>query len=350
MATDAPQSELTPRILIVRLSAIGDVIHGMPLACALRERFPAAFLAWVVEERAAALLRGHDALDELITLPRGWLKSPRTVWRLRRRLRGLKFDTAIDAQGLTKAAIVAWLSGAGRRIGFGDPWGREFSPWLNTELVDTTAEHAVDRTLQLLLPLGIHSPAVRFRVPEHPADRAAAEETIRRGGLDGGFTLINPGAGWPSKLWPTDRYAAVAGHLGRNWGLPSLVIWAGQEERALAEQIVAGSAGHARLAPSTTLAQLAALARRCRLFIGSDTGPLHLAAAVGTPCVGLYGPWPAKRHGPYGPQHIALQKMFFEGPTRARRNAPPEFMQAIHVELVCGACDQILKRDGRYAA
>jgi ADP-heptose:LPS heptosyltransferase len=224
------------------------------------------------------------------------------------------------------------------------------SRWLNTELVDTTAEHAVDRTLQLLLPLGIGSPAIRFRVPEHPGDRAAVEETVHQGGLEGGFALINPGAGWPSKLWPADRYAAVASHLGRTWGLPSLVIWAGQKERALAEQIVAGSGGHAQLAPPTTLAQLAALARRCRLFLGSDTGPLHLAAAVGTPCVGLYGPWPAKRHGPYGPQHIALQELFFEGPTRARRNAPPKYMEAIRVELVCGACDQILRRDGRHAA
>jgi lipopolysaccharide heptosyltransferase I len=336
--------------LIVRLSAIGDVIHGMPLACALRRRFPAALLAWVVEERAAALLRGHEALDELITLPQGWLKSPGTVWRLVRRLRAMKFETAIDVQGLTKAAIVAWLSGAGRRIGLGNPWGRELSQWLNTELVDTTAEHAVDRTLQLLLPLGIDPPEVRFQVPELPPDRVAAEEMIRQAGLEGGFAIINPGAGWPSKLWPTERYAAVAGHLGRTWGLPTVVVWAGEKERILAEEVVARSDGHAQVAPPTTLTELAALARRSRLFIGSDTGPLHLAAAVGTPCVGLYGPWPAKRHGPYGPRNIALQKMFFEGPTRARRNAPPKFMEAIHVELVCGACDQILKRDGRHAA
>jgi heptosyltransferase-1 len=350
MPSHALQRPPSPRILIVRLSAIGDVIHGMPLACALREWFPTAFLAWAVEERAAVLLRGHDALDELIALPRRWLRSPSTVWRLRRRLRGLKFDITIDVQGLTKAAIVARLSGAGRRIGFGNPWGRELSQWLNTELVDTTAEHAIDRTLQLLLPLGIDRPAVHFRVPEQPADRAAAEEMIHRGGLEDGFAVINPGAGWASKLWPTDRYAAVAGHLGRIWGLPTLVVWAGQKERTLAQQIVDGSRGHARLAPPTTLGQLAALARRCWLFIGSDTGPLHLAAAVGTPCVGLYGPWPASRHGPYGPQHIALQEMSFEGPTRARRNAPPKLMEAIRMEQVCGACDQILKRDGRHAA
>lgn len=339
-----------PRILIVRLSAIGDVIHGMPLACALRERFPAALLAWAVGERAGVLLRGHEALDELITLPRGWLKSPGTLWRLRRRLRAMRFDTTIDAQGLTKAAVVAWLSGAGRRIGFGQPWGRELSQWLNNELVDTTAEHAVDRTLQLLLPMGIESPAVRFQVPEDPADRTAAEKIVQRAGLEEGFAVINPGAGWPSKLWPTDRYAAVADHLGGAWKVPTLVVWAGAEERRLAEQTVAASGGYAQLAPPTTLRELAAVARRCRLFIGSDTGPLHLAAAVGAPCVGLYGPWPARRHGPYGPGNIALQAMFFEGSTRARRNAPAALMEAIGVELVCGACDRILKRDSRHAA
>ena len=350
MSSRAAYRERSPRILIVRLSAIGDVIHGMPLACALRERFPAALLAWAVQEQAAVLLRGHEAIDELITLPRGWLKSPATVWRLRRRLRGMRFDTSIDAQGLTKAAIIGWLSGARRRIGFGNTWGRELSRWLNTELVDTSAEHAVDRTIQLLLPLGIDPPEVRFKVPEHQIDRAAAEEMIRSGGVEAGFAIVNPGAGWPSKLWPTDRYAAVAEHLGRAWGLPTVVVWAGQQERTLAEQVVAGSGGYAQVAPPTTLTELAALARRSRLFIGSDTGPLHLAVAVGTPCVGLYGPWPAKRHGPYGPGHVALQEMFFEGPTRARRNAPPTYMEAINVELVCGACDQILKRDGRHAA
>jgi heptosyltransferase-1 len=350
MPLSSTQPPASPRILIVRLSAVGDVIHGMPLGCALRERFPQALLVWVVEERAAALLRGHQALDELITLPRGWLKSPRTVWRLRGRLRRLRFDTSIDAQGLTKSAIVARLSGARRRIGLGNPWGRELSQLLNNELVDTTAEHAVDRTLQLLLPLGIDSPEVSFQVPEHPADRAAAEEIIRRAELEHGFAVIHPGAGWPSKLWPTDRFAAVARYLGQAWRLPSLVVWAGQAELTLAERIVAGSDGHAGIPPATSLAELAALARRCRLHIGSDSGPLHLAAAVGTPCVGLYGPWPAKRHGPYGPQNIALQQLVFEGSTRARKSAPPVYMEAINVGLVCEACDRILRRDGRHAA
>ena len=168
-----------PRILIARLSAIGDVVQTMPVACALREHFPGAFLAWVAQ-RGAELLAGHEALDELVALPRGWLKSPRIVWQLRRRLRAMKFDIAIDAQGLTKAAIVAWLSGARRRIGVGGIWGRELSPWLNTETVDTGDPHAVDRNLGLLRPLGIESPTVRFRVPEHRPDCLAAASSRTR--------------------------------------------------------------------------------------------------------------------------------------------------------------------------
>ena len=338
-----------PRILIVRLSAVGDVIQSMPIACALRERFPAAFLAWAVEARAGQLLQGHEALDQLISLPRGWLKSPAGVWRLRRQLHGLRFDVAIEGQGLTKAAILAWLSGPPRRIGFGHPWGRELSRWLNTETVDTPGPHIVDRNLQLLRPLGISSPAARFLVPECLAARQRAAEMIAAAGLEQGFAIINTGAGWPSKLWPAARFAAVAAHLGAAWHLPTLVVWAGQAEQEIGLQIVAAAQGSAQLAPPTTLPELAALARRAKLFISSDTGPLHLAAAVDTPCVGLFGPWPAEVHGPYGPGHIALQKARFAGSTRGRRTAPPQLMEAITVADVCPACDQILSRTYKHA-
>ncbi len=330
------------RILIVRLSAIGDVIQTMPVACALRERFPDAMLAWAVERRAGTLLQGHEALDELIMLPRGWLKSPGGVWRLRRKLRDLRFDVTVDVQSLTKSAVLAWLTGARRRIGFGNPGGRELSKWFNNERVDPKSTHVIDRYLELLGPLGIRSPTVRFQVPEQAEARESAEQTIDREGLADGFAIINPGAGWPSKLWPAERYAAVARHLGDAWRLPTLVVWAGEAEQAAAQRIAGEGGESAVMAPPTTLPELAALARRARLFIGADTGPLHLAVAVDTPCVGLYGPWPAARHGPYGPRHVALQKMFFEGPTRARRTAPPIYMESITTEMVREACDGML--------
>jgi len=201
----------------------------------------------------------------------------------------------------------------------------------------------------LLAPVGIESPAVRFDVPETAANAQTVEAMIARMRLAEGFALLNPGAGWPSKLWPAERYAAVARHLGNRWRLPTLVVWAGPAERAAAERIVGGGGLSAVLAPPTTLTELAALARRARLFIGADSGPLHLAAAVETPCVGLYGPWPAARHGPYGPRHVALQRMYFEGPTRARRTAPPIYMESVTTEMVCQSCDEILNRnDNQY--
>ena len=346
--SNSPQS---PRILIARLSAIGDTIHTMPVLCALRRTFPQAVLAWAVEAHAATLLRGHDAVDELIVLPRGWLKSPKTVWRLGRRLRAFRADVAIDAQGLTKSALVARLSGASRRIGFGDEKGRELSRWLNSELVSTSARHVVDCYLALLEPLGITAPAVEFRVPEHEADAAAAERLIGEVGLDDGFAVINPGAGWPSRIWPPDRHGQVANYLGSRQDLPSLVVWAGAEERAMAERIVAASGGHARLAPPTTLPELASLLRRARLCVSSDTGPLHLAAAVDTPCVSLHGTTWAERSGPYGPNHIALQKMALEDPLdRNRRTASTRLIEAISVPMVCQACEKILRGEASRAA
>ncbi|MGA2621736.1 MAG: glycosyltransferase family 9 protein [Thermoguttaceae bacterium] len=336
----------SPRILIVRLSAIGDVIHTMPVACALRERFPECRLTWVAEERAGEVLQHHAALDDLILLRHGWLKRPLTVWRLRRRLRAIRPEIAIDAQGLTRSAIVAWLSGAGRRIAPGGIFARELSPWLNTELVAADDLHAVDRGLKLLVPLGIESPAVRFQVPDPPAERAAAEAILGAAGLGAGFILIVPAAGWPSKLWPAERYAAVAAQAGRRLRLPSLVMWGNAEEQSRARHIVAGAEGFARLAPPVTLLELAALARRATFCLGSDTGPLHLAAAVGTRCIGLYGPWPAEKHGPYGPGHITVQKMVFQGSTRQRRHAPPIYMEAIDVASVLAACQRVAAEKG----
>ena len=337
MSTIPPQ-----RFLIVRLSAIGDCIHSLPLLCALRKAYPDAFIAWMIEGRTGDLLEGHPALDRLVRVRRKWLKSPRAVLRLRRELRDMKFDVAIDSQGLTKSAVAARLSGARRRIGFRGVDGRELSPWLNNDLVEPTATHVIDRNLELLRPLGIARAEVEFCLPDSAPDAQMAETCIAALALSRGYAIVNPGAGWPSKLWAPDRYAAVARYLGEKRGLPTLVVWAGDQEKTWAESIVSGSAGFAHLAPATTLTQLAALLRRARLFVGSDTGPLHLAAAVGTRCVGLFGPMPGERNGPYGPGHVVVQKALLTGSSRERRQADNASMLAITVEDVCAACDEIL--------
>ena len=334
------------RFLITRLSAIGDCILTTPVANALRDHVPDAFVAWLVEKPAAPLLRGHEAIDELIVLPRGWLKDIRLVWNLRRRLRQMRFDVVLDAQSLTKSAIPAWLSGAKTRSGFSKPMGREFAPWLNNRLVRRDARHVVDTMLQTLEPLGIEARDVQFRLPIDEDAEAKAEEFLKEKGLLDGFVAINPGAGWASRLWPVERYAAVAQSLGSKWSLPSLVVWAGDQERAWAEEIVEGSGGRATLAPSTSLPELASLFRRTRLFLGSDTGPLHMAVAVGIQCVSIHGTTPAWQSGPYGEGHIAIQEVYHEGTSRERRKANNDAMKKVSIDRVRDACDQILTKQG----
>jgi lipopolysaccharide heptosyltransferase I len=338
-----PSDANSPRILIVRLSAIGDVIHGVPVLCALREALPDAFLAWVVEGRAADVLEGHPALDALIRVPRGWLKSPGEVWRLRRQLRALEFDTTIDLQCLTKSAIAARLSGAPRRIGKGGSDGRELSRWFHNELVACGGDHVIEHYLELLAPLGISSPGVRFDLSERAEDGRFADELLRSNGLTaGGFAIMNPGAGWPSKIWPAERYGAVAQHLAKTQGLASLAAWGVPSELPLAERIVATSGAQARLAPATTILQLAALCRRAALFVGSDTGPMHLAVAVGTSTLSLHGPSRADWCGAYGPTNIRLQARYEEGSSLERRQADDSAMRAIDVEMVAAACERLL--------
>jgi heptosyltransferase-1 len=338
-----------PRILIVRLSAIGDCIHGLPVLCALRDALPSAHLSWVVEGRTADLLRCHPALDAVVQLRRRWLKSPFAIWQARRQLRALRPDVAIDLQGLTKSAIAAWLSGAPTRVGFGGRDGRELASWLNNTLVEPLMTHVIDRNLELLSPLGIIPDDVRFGLPPF-GDNVAIGRFVRDRGLDTGFALLNVGAGWPSKRWPADRFAQVARYLGERYHVRSVVAWAGDEERRCADQIIVGAGGFAHMAPPTTLLELAALCQRAKVFIGCDTGPLHLAAAIGTPSIGLYGATSARRNGPYGQQHIALQKMLLKGGSRDRRNANDAAMRAIGVEDVCAACDDFLGRANRGAA
>lgn len=344
-ALQAPTPRLAregPRILVVRLSAMGDLIHGVPVLNALREAMPDAFLGWVAEGRNADLLEGHPALDRLIRVPRRWLKSPRAVVALRRELRSLRFDITLDLQSLTKSAVAAWLSGARRRIGFGGCLGREFSRLLNNELFHSSAHHVVDRYLSILEAVAIVDPAVRWNFPERVADGQFADSFLRNQNLLASrFAILNPGAGWASKRWPAQRYGELARHLAQEHQLPSVAVWGTPAERPLAEQIVRASEQTALLAPPTSMTELAALARRARLLVGSDTGPLHLAVAVGVPSVSLHGTSLATQTGAYGPQNRSLQ-VAYDNSHGKRRQADDSAMRAITTRMVCDACSELL--------
>ena len=350
--SDTKESRLAPgrfaesklRILIVRLSAIGDCILTTPLIAAIREHYPDAHIAWAIEKRAALLLEGHAGVDQFVVVPRHWMKSLRAMRSMRRQLKAGRFDVVLDPQSLIKSSLLGWLSGAPKRIGFGYPVGRELAPVLNNCRVVPTGEHLVDRTLELLKPLGIeHSEAV-FDLPQYGAEQSILAFPENCFGKQKRFALVNVGAGWPSKLWPTDRYAEVVRYLGQRYQLPSMVLWYG-EERQTAADLVANSSGFGVLAPETSLRELAALTRRAALFLGSDTGPLHLAAAVHTPSVGLYGPTRPEHCGPYGFEHLAVQPPGDRTGLKMRNAKDNQSMLQIDVSRVCRACDTLLREE-----
>ncbi len=333
-----------PRILISRMSAIGDTILTLPLLCALRDRFPRAHISWVVEERAAPIVDGHADLDRLIILERLWFTSPLRLLRAKKRLDPYPFDISIDPQSRLKTSIAGWLSGAKMRIGFGGKFGEECSTLFNNRRVPPRTTHLVDRTLELLRPLGIEQPEVKFRLPIPDSAMETMDRVIDGLGVSDGFVVINPGAGWDSRLWPAERYSEVAKHVANKHGLPSVVSWAGPREEKWAEQIVAGSSGQAVMPPATSLMHLAALMQKGSLYIGSDTGPMHMAVAVETPVICLHGTTRPQDSGPYGTGHIPIQKRYHGGTSRQRRRACNDAMQLITAEQVCQASDTILNR------
>ena len=291
---------MTPprRILLIRTSALGDVVHVLPVLTALRRHLPQARLGWVVEEAMAPVLAGHPDLDELLVVRlRPWRKAPfaaetrRQIQDFLRALRCFDADVALDLMGNHKAGVIAALSGADRRIGLARPFRREPSSalWIN-EGVARRGAHAVDQALAVLDAL---------EVPPGPAG-FAGDRLFRdspepaRAFLDGAppFALIHPGAGWVNKACPAA-------------GLATWVAVAPGEEH-LAAEIEATSDGAARAVPAPDLPTLAALLRAARLVLGGDTGPVHLAHALGTPVLMVMGPTDPARHGPYGAPERAL--------------------------------------------
>ena len=304
------------RLLIVRLSALGDVVHTLPLAAALRRAFPGGAIDWVVDERSADLLGLVPVLDRVVVLRTRTRPALPALAECRRTLRRRGYDVALDAQGLGKSALVARISGAARVVGFSPPFLRErWARWLYTERADPgRPRHVVERNLGLLAALGVDPSPWSFPL-RTPSSEAPARTRARLGlgagagaALDGGrFALLNPNAAWASKRWPAERFGAVAAWLRRAHGLPSAVLW-GPGDAARAEAVAAASGGAAAVAPPTGLPDLVALSRAAAVMVSGDTGPLHVAAAVGTPVVGLYGPSDPSRNGPWSPRDVVVSR------------------------------------------
>jgi len=286
------------RILIVRMSALGDIVHALPVLAALRHAHPPAEIDWLADSAYAGILDLVDGLANRIVVRPGYTRALAFM-------RSRRYDAALDLQGLLKSAAAARFSGARRVIGFETSAVRERgAAWFYTETAPVSdSSHVIQKNLSVLALLGVTPGEIAFPF-RTPASRVIDHVTSR---APGGFALINPGGAWPNKRWPPDRFGALARRIGGAFGLRSFVLW-GPRERALADAVSAASGGCAETAPETTLADLLALSRAAALMVSGDTGPVHIAAAVGTPIVGLYGPtWPA-RNGPWHPDDEVVSR------------------------------------------
>ena len=302
------------KALIVRLGAIGDIVHTVPVAAALRRARPDWTIDWLVERRHARVLSWFHVNDHTIAVdPAGpWSATVAVV----RGLRAAKYDVVLDAQGLLKSAVLARLAGGARTVGFDRPWLREpAAAWFYTEAVDATgAVHVAERNLRLLRAVGVDDVRIDtpLGVPDSPivADVTAAEGSR--------YGIVNPGAGWPNKRWPPERWGQLVAEVQRRRGFPWIVVW-GPGEEALARAVEEASAGAAMMAPATSMEDLVALLARATIVLAGDTGPLHLAAAARTPVVGIYGPTDPLRNGPWSPEDLCVSRFSACGCHHKRR-------------------------------
>jgi lipopolysaccharide heptosyltransferase I len=303
-----------PRFLIVRLGALGDIVHAIPVAAALRRAFPDARIDWLVSAKHREILDLVPVIDRrLVVNDRGGATGGASLVAAVRELRRARYDVAIDLQGLIKSALIARSSGAGRVIGFAsrhlrEPLARPFY----TDVHDSggggmfdrgDGRHIVHINLGLLGALGITVESAEF--PLEPVHSEVARQMRERAG--GRYALLNPGAAWPNKRWPPDRLASLAAALHTRHALASVVIW-GPGEEGLAQEVVGRAGGAALLSPQTSIADIVALARGAMVMVSGDTGPTHIAAAVGTPLVGIYGPTRPERNGPWRPNDVTVSR------------------------------------------
>ena len=350
------------RLLVVRLGAMGDILHALPAVTALRQMHPGWIIDWVVEPRWRALLAsdnstgrqtslnsttpnpGQPIVDQLHPAPtKRWRSSPLSlstiheINALRHALRAGSYDTVLDLQGAIRSAVVARMAGSQRLIGEEDPRERA-ARLFYSERVETQAAHVIEQDIELAR--AVAGDDLRPVAPWLPVDPAAESwvDDILPLHTGPATVLLNPGAGWGAKRWPAERYTAVARELIRQ-GV-RVMVNTGPGEEPLAEAIVAGTAGAAS-ALTGTLAQLIAVTRRVSLVIAGDTGPLHLACALGRPVVGIYGPTDPSRNGPYGVPFRVLRSS--ESRRDHTRHAAPEAgLLTIQPDAVLHAANELL--------
>jgi lipopolysaccharide heptosyltransferase I len=290
-------------VLIVRLGALGDVVHAIPAAAALRRTYPDARIDWLVEARHRGIVDLVTAIDRTIVVERPTLRGWTTAVR---QLRTSAYDLAIDLQGLLKSAVLARASGATRVVGFSIWHLREkMARPFYSEVRAAEGGHVIAKNLRLLEAVGVHDATIAFPLADAPSP--PLDELRSQLGPGARFALVNPGAAWPNKRWPPDRFGEIAAFLHEVCGLTPVVLW-GPGEEVLARAVVDASAGRARMAPPTTIVDLVALTRAAAIVVSGDTGPLHIATATATPVVALFGPTDPARNGPFAADDVTVSR------------------------------------------
>ncbi|OGW67812.1 MAG: lipopolysaccharide heptosyltransferase II [Nitrospirae bacterium RIFCSPLOWO2_02_FULL_62_14] len=307
------------RILFIKPSSLGDIVHALPTLAALRRRFPQAHIAWLVKRQWAGLLERVEGLDRV------WAVGPGIAGWLSEipRLHAERFDLAVDLQGLFRSACLARLAGCPERVGFAN--GREGSPWFYTHqvAVPTPEMHAVDRYLLAAEALGAARPETpQFQFKMAPADREQVSAVLSQAGVRDGspWVAMNVSARWPTKRWPEEYFAAVAGRLHQE-GAGPVVLIGGPDDRADAQRVktLVKTFSIIDVTGLTPLGLLPALLQSASVLLTNDSGPMHVAAAVGTPVVALFGPTSPVRTGPYGKGHRVLTHPLPCSPCFSRR-------------------------------
>ena len=348
------QTQSKFRLLVVRLGAMGDILHALPAVTALRVAHPGWVIDWVVEPRWQALFAAEDSLGRVVSQPlvdrihfaptREWRKAPlsektlREIKLLRRTLLGGDYDAVLDLQGAIRSAVVGRMAKCRRLIGEEEPRERP-ARWLYSERVVTHGQHVIEQDVELAAAVaGDELTPATPRLPADPAAEVWADQVLSP---SQSAVLINPGAGWGAKRWPVERYSSVAKDLIAK-GL-RVVVNAGPGELPLAETITQATDG-AAIPLTCSLHQLISLTRRVGLVIAGDTGPLHLACALGRPVVGIYGPTDPSRNGPFGTRFKVLRSPESRR-DHTRHEAPEAGLLTISPDDVLSAATELLAEE-----
>jgi heptosyltransferase I len=329
------------RFLLVRLGSMGDIIHALPAAGALRDTFPAAQIDWAVEPRWTRLLKNNPDLTRVVEANRksagGMLATSKTV-------RKQKYTCAVDFQGLYKSALLAFASGAPRRIGFTSSYAREgLASICYTKRLNPRGPHKVDHNLTLACEAGAQWPKrPRFPLAIDQEDESVVSRELRNRAI-GPFFVLNPGGGWISKCWPAERYGELHRKIVVRFGWRGIVTFGPGEEK-LAENVIYAAGDAPPIALSLGLGPLMALLGRAQFVVSGDTGPLHLASALGAPVVGLYGPTDPSRNGPHSCTDVVVRNPHASVTTYRRNASYSPSMLSISVDQVLDAVERRLER------